>query len=155
MFFFVFSKSILLSYYKRNLEKLIKKKPKVVDSQQLNTTSNNVNLQVATTNSSTEKNKLIQTPKQEAKVIFTHPSHSMMSLSAKSSAQSKKNFKKVKRASNSIPQVLTENIDIILKPPSHVDLKGADNDNILDDLIEAPTKVKIPNHPKNTNGKKV
>jgi hypothetical protein len=126
LYFFVFSKQLLINYIKTRLEILNQKKNKT------------------NTNKEESYNKNLQT--NFIKELNQSKSNTINNLKVKK----KKGTKKEEYASDNsddnaernkiLKNSISSNFENILKPPGRTNFISRDNENILDDIIEAPIK---------------
>jgi hypothetical protein len=138
MFFFIYSKPILMSYYKYRVEKLSKRN----NSKKIEQEQGGVN----NGNAIVPQSKIFPTP--QVKPLGHNTPH----VHLKSQSKKKKILASNKKASPSVEKLSSQGksnlpinyqLDNILQPPSRTNFAISDNENILDDLIEAPSKIKI------------
>jgi hypothetical protein len=143
MFFFIYSKSFLLSYYKNRIEKLSKRnnnkrqEPESIEPGASGLGNNNGKIFPVTQ------------AKGNQQIITSHTPH----VHLKSQPKKKKILAAIKKPSDSNRVTTLANSSItlnygfesILQPPSKTGHSATDAENILDDLIESPNKLKISN----------
>lgn len=150
MYFFVFSKSILMSYYKFRVEKLSKrnKNKELVNEQVMINNVHNIN-------NANNANLLNLSQSKVIPVTQVKPADSTSSqVNIKSKSKKKKISANNKKDSPPVDKLLNQGnsstpmnyqLDNILQPPSRNNYVKSESENILDDLIEAPSKIKIAN----------
>lgn len=127
MFFFIYSKSLLMNYYRQKLERMMKSKDKVSH--------------VGSGNKAFPVHQSHQIAKDHPN---QHTNTKVPSQQLKLSSKKKK-AKKSNDSNSNFTQNTPYTFDNILNPPIVSNMFSNENENILDDIIESSNKVKIGN----------
>jgi hypothetical protein len=126
LYFFIFSKQLLIKYIKARLENLNEKKHKNINITQEESYTKNLQqncIKELAQSKNNQNNLKVKKKKVTKKEEYT-------------SDNSEENIDKTRKYKN----IITSNFENILKPPGRTNLKSGENENILDDIIEAPIK---------------